>query len=69
MKKIIGKIFKALGILLLALIVFVIGWRLLYGRNLFHIPHDTEYVPPPSRTVRSATRRSPSITHLRSTRR
>ena len=46
MKKIIGKIFKALGILLLALIVFVIGWRLLYGRNLFHIPHDTEYVPP-----------------------
>ncbi len=35
MKKIIGKIFKGLGILLLTAIVFALLWRLLYGRGLF----------------------------------
>ena len=34
MRKVIGKIFKWLGILLLVLIVGVLGWRWLYGRNL-----------------------------------
>lgn len=33
MKKIIGRIFKTLGILLLAAVIGVLGWRLLYGRS------------------------------------
>ena len=41
MKKLLGKLCKALGLLLLALLVGILGWRFLYGRNLFAIPHDT----------------------------
>ena len=33
MKKRIGRIFKGIGILLLAGIIGVVAWRLLYGRS------------------------------------
>ena len=42
MKKIIGKVFKWLGILLLVLIVGILGWRWLYGRDLLDSPHDLD---------------------------
>ncbi len=42
MKKVIGKIFKGLGILLLALIVGTLGWRGLYGRDLIDSPYDLD---------------------------
>lgn len=42
MKKVIKRIFKWIGILLLIHVVGIVGWRLVYGRNLIDIPHDTE---------------------------
>ena len=41
MKKLIGRILKVIGILLLLGLVGMAGWRILYGRNLIAIPHDT----------------------------
>jgi len=45
MKKLIRRILKGIGVLLLTAIICVVGWRLLYGRNLLITPHDAEYVP------------------------
>ncbi len=42
MKKIIKRIFKTIGLLLLALVLFVVGWRLLYGHDLLDSPHDLD---------------------------
>ena len=42
MKNLIKWIFKALGLFLLALLVFVVGWRWLYGRDLLDSPHDLD---------------------------
>ena len=42
MKKLIKWIFKALGLLLLALLVFFVGWRWLYGRDLLDSPYDLD---------------------------
>ena len=42
MKKLIKRIFKTLGLLLLALALFTVGWRLLYGRDLLDSPHDLD---------------------------
>ncbi len=46
MRKIIGRIFRWIGIALLVCIVGILGWRWLYGRNLFVIRHDTQLRPP-----------------------
>ena len=42
MKKLIKRIFKAIGILLLIHIVGIVGWRLLYGRDILDSPHDMD---------------------------
>ena len=42
MKKLIKRIFKTIGLLLLAAALFVVGWRLLYGRDLLDSPHDLD---------------------------
>ena len=42
MKKAIKRIFKWLGILLLIHIVGILGWRLLYGRDLINSPYDLD---------------------------
>lgn len=55
MKKLIKRILKAIGVLLLVHIVGILGWRWLCGRNLFDVPHDTEYAPPADVNYASAT--------------
>lgn len=54
MKRIIGRILKAIGILLLIHLIGLVGWRLLYGRNLFGIPRDAELPSPIDKPYESA---------------
>lgn len=45
MKKLLRRILKWTGRILLAALIGLLLWRLLYGRNLICIPHDTAYQP------------------------
>ena len=62
MKKLIKRIFKAIGILLLIHIVGIVGWRLLYGRDVVDSPLDLDKLSEMTTTwaASSPTRKSPS---------